>query len=241
MFPPPKFFPEISINLAEILLRQSVVRQDSVAIHFVREGVDGVENVTWGQLRLRTERVCDAMAGAGVRQGDRVAAAISNSVDAIVICLAALSIGAIFSSAAPELGSKAIFDRFVQIKPKLIFADNAYCYGGKLNDVVVRISEWASQLISVENNIVNVVVLHYCSTPVDLDTISKGISWKDFIAMASGRPLTFKMLPFTHPAFLLYSSGTVSPGPPVYISNLMPKLSRVDLQSVYYIARVSVE
>jgi acetoacetyl-CoA synthetase len=211
MFPPPKFFPGTSINLAEIILRRSVKEPDTVAIHFAREGVDAVESVTWGQLRLRVERLRDAMVSASVSQGDRVGAVISNSVDAIVICLAALSIGAIFSSAAPELGAKAIFERFVQVKPKLIFADNAYCYGGKVNNVAARISEWASQLMDMENNVVNIVVLDYCPIAVDLDTISKGIRWKDFLAKGSGRPFAFKMLPFSHPAFILYSSGTVSP------------------------------
>jgi acyl-coenzyme A synthetase/AMP-(fatty) acid ligase len=75
------------------------------------------------------------MLGEGIQEGDRVPAVISNSVDAIVICLAALSIGALYSSASPDLGSQAIVDRFVQIKPKLIFADNGFVYAGKLHNV----------------------------------------------------------------------------------------------------------
>jgi acyl-coenzyme A synthetase/AMP-(fatty) acid ligase len=86
----------------------------------------GIENVTWKQLRSRVQRVYDSMLASGVQEGDRVAAVTSNSVDAIAICLAALAIGAIYSSASPDLGTKAIVDRFKQIAPKLIFADNGF-------------------------------------------------------------------------------------------------------------------
>ena len=152
------------------------------------------------------------MVSTGVEEGDRIAAVISNSVDAIVLCLAALSLGAIFSSASPDLGTQAIVDRFSQIKPKLIFADNAFEYAGKRHDVTERIAEWSRLLEKQENNIANVVVLPYCPTNINFVEIRKGISWDAFLRRCRGRILEFKLLPFSHPAFILYSSGTVSEG-----------------------------
>lgn len=184
---------------------------NSTAIHFVREGVPEIENVTWQQLRQRVETLYSAMISAGVKEGDRIGAVISNSVDAIVICLASLAIGAIFSSASPDLGSKAIVDRFTQIRPKLIFADNAYMYDGKLHHLGQRIGEW-SHILTGDGQIDHVVIIPYCPVPFPIQNISMGISWDAFVGLGIRQMLTFNFLPFTHPAFILYSSGTVSSG-----------------------------
>jgi acetoacetyl-CoA synthetase len=179
-----------------------------VAIHFVREGKPGIENVTWSALRERTRAAYDAMINSGVQVGDKVAAVISNSVDAIVLCLATLAIGAVWSSASCELGAKAIIDRYDQIKPKLAFVDNAYIYAGKLTNLEDRISQWSPTLME-GNSSLKVVVLPYCNVETDLSRISRAITWAEFLNRGTGVSLSFRQLPFDHPGFILFSSGTV--------------------------------
>ncbi|KAM5343857.1 hypothetical protein ACJ41O_012394 [Fusarium nematophilum] len=119
--------------MAELLLRNG--KDQDVAIHFAREGKTGMEEVTWRDLRNQVRRLRDAMLNSGVRQGDVIAAVVTNSVNAIVICLAALSIGAVMSSSSPDLGRDAIVDRYGQVDPTAVFADDGYFYADILGDV----------------------------------------------------------------------------------------------------------
>lgn len=208
MFPPARFFPNDTLNLAEFLLRDG--KDNDVAINFVREGVSGIEKVTWGDLRSRTRVVRDAMVNSGVQAGDVVASVISNSIDAIVICLAALSIGALWSSASPELGVDAIVDRYAQVSPKLIFADDGYIYAGKLIKLEDRIKGWASKIDKrSDSKLSDVIIIPYCKLSVDASKICRGSSLQNFLLRGTGHELSFADLPFSHPAFILYSSGTV--------------------------------
>ncbi|KAJ0416309.1 acetoacetyl-CoA synthetase [Aspergillus carlsbadensis] len=206
LFPRPSFFPSEAFNLAELILRHR--SDDAVAIYFAREQ-QPLEKVTWQELRQRTASARSALVNSGVCTGNRVAAVISNSVDAIVLCLATLSIGAIWSSASPDLGVKAVVDRISQVKPKVVFADNGYSYGGKCISLEQRISEWSSQIAKMESGLQHVVVLPTIQGPDQLCDVYKGITWTDFVSKgSSGQPLSFKCLPFDHPAFILFSSGT---------------------------------
>ncbi|TVY88315.1 Acetoacetyl-CoA synthetase, partial [Lachnellula willkommii] len=204
LFPPPTFFPHARLNIAEYMLRNG--KNDEIAVHFVREGVAGVERVSWAKLRERTRAMRDAMVSRGVRAGDVVAAVISNSVDAMVIALAALSVGAIWSSSSCDLGTSAIVERFGQVKPKIVFADDGYIYGGKLIILQDRIKEWSHRLVG--GNLVAVVVVPYCGLDVSTDSIYCGETLDGFLARGTGRQLAFSYLPFQHPAFILFSSGT---------------------------------
>jgi acetoacetyl-CoA synthetase len=207
MYPPPRFFPTEELNVAEHILRRG--HDDAIAIHFVREGVAGVEKVSWRTLRERTRAMRDAMLSHGVGKGDVVAAVISNSVDAMVICLAALSIGAVWSSASCELGVEPIIERFSQVHPKLIFADDGYIYGGKLVKLEKTIREWSHHLGKSGSGVGAVVVVPYCKLSMDVDKISKGEYLDVFLSKGVGRGLDFDYVSFSHPAFILYSSGTV--------------------------------
>ena len=151
----------------------------------------------------------DAMISHGVEKGDVIAAVISNSVDAMVICLAALSIGAVWSSASCELGVEPIIERFSQVHPKLIFADDGYIYGGKLVNLEERIRKWSHHLGKSSSGLDVVVVVPYCKLAIDMDEISRGKSLSAFLSKGEGRALDFDYLSFSHPAFILYSSGTV--------------------------------
>lgn len=180
-----------------------------IALHFAREGVAGIEQVTWGSLRDRTERVHDALVALGVVKGDIIAGVISNSVDAIVLCLATLAIGATWSSVSPDLGSQTILDRFLQIKPKLVFADDGFVYAGRLTKLEDTIAEWSRQLSSAISTLQKVVIIPSCGLAVDLFKIPRALTWIEFLAHGSVRELAFEALPFSHRAFILFSSGTV--------------------------------
>ncbi|PTD02514.1 hypothetical protein HYE67_002964 [Fusarium culmorum] len=206
LFPPPTFFPHDRLNVAELLLRNGA--GDKVAIYFARERVSGIEQVTWGDLRERVKRIRDAMLNSGIRSGDVVAAVITNSVDAMVICLAALSIGAIWSSSSPDLGPDAIYGRYSQADPKLVFADDSYVYAGKLVKLGHRIEQWAERLGKSGTQLRNVVVIANRGVETDCSKIYRGCNYEAFLGRGSGQPLEFQLLPFSHPAFILYSSGT---------------------------------
>jgi acetoacetyl-CoA synthetase len=194
--------------LAEFLLRNG--KDSDVAIHFVREGVSGIERVTWQDLRCRVRKARDAMINSGIVSGDIVAAVISNSVNAIVLCLAALSLGAVWSSTSPDLGPDGIIDRYAQVSPKIVFADDGYVYAGKLYNLNSRIEKWSQALAQASNALKDVVIIPACN----LDTktasrISQRCTYDSFLQRGTGQDLRFDMLPFSHPAFILYSSGTV--------------------------------
>jgi acetoacetyl-CoA synthetase len=207
LFPPPRFFPLEELNVAEHILRNGM--NDAIAINFVREGAVSIEKVSWRALRARTGALRNALLSRGVQKGDVVAAVISNSVDAMVICLAALSLGAIWTSASCELGVESIIERFSQVQPKVVFADDGYIYGGKLINLEEKIREWSCSLGESVSCLKSVVVLPYCGLSVDIEQVYHGQSMKEFLHTGSGRPLEFNNVPFNHPAFILYSSGTV--------------------------------
>ncbi|KAH8703858.1 acetoacetyl-synthase [Talaromyces proteolyticus] len=206
MFPPPTFFPSEKFNIAEFILRDHT--DDQIAIYFVREGKPGIENITWSSLKKHTAEAYDAMIGSGVKAGDKVAVVMSNSVNAIFLSLATLAIGAIWSSASPDLGTKAIIDRYDQIKPKIIFTDDAYVYAGKRISLEDRIESWSRSLTEQNDQLQDVVVLPYCGVSLNISRVSRGITWEEFRRRGRGRRLSFLELPFSHPAFILFSSGT---------------------------------
>ncbi|KAL9562799.1 hypothetical protein ACKAV7_012985 [Fusarium commune] len=209
MFPPPKFFPDATLNIAELIFRG---RKDTdIAIYFSRESLSDVEKVTWASLRERVRKLRSALVNSGVVAGDVVTAVISNSVDAIVICLAALSIGALWSSTSCDMGVGGIVDRYSQIRPKIIFADQGYVYAGKIIDLSDRIRQWSSELrqrsdmlarvVVIPNPTLNSIALHQPNT----------YTLKGFLKANRGDQLLFEIVPFSHPAFILFSSGTTGP------------------------------
>lgn len=181
-----------------------------MAIHFAREGQRDIERVTWEMLRARTRAARDALLSSGVGTGDVVAAVMGNSVDAIVLCLAALSVGAVWSSSSCDLGVEGIVDRYGQAGPKVIFADDGYVYAGKVVNLGARIAEWASKIGEKVKGLGHVVVLPYCGVEVDVARVHGGCTFEEFLSRGVGREMGFAMLPFSHPGFILYSSGTVS-------------------------------
>ncbi|CAI6089103.1 unnamed protein product, partial [Clonostachys chloroleuca] len=178
-------------------------------MNVVSEGADHIRNVTWRELRDDVAKVAGAMVASGVQEGDRIAAVISNRLEAIVICLAALSIGAIWSSSSPDMGVDGVLSRLTQIRPKLVFCESEVTYNAKQRDLLPNHCQWA-KVLSRDAQLTKVVVISG-QREIPTEECHKMTTWDRFLDLDTGRPLTFKQLPFDHPGFIVYSSGTSGP------------------------------
>jgi acetoacetyl-CoA synthetase len=194
------WFPGARLNFAENLLRR---QDDSIALIF--RGEDRVASqVTFAELYAEASRLAQALRAAGVRPGDRVAAYMPNIPGTVIAMLAASSLGAVFSSCSPDFGVQGVLDRFGQIEPRILFAADGCFYGGKVIDVIDRIAEIAQRLPSVQQ----VVVVPYTQRSPDIARIPKAVDIHDWMAPYEPRTIQFEQLPFDHPLYVLYSSGT---------------------------------
>jgi len=198
--PGARWFPEARLNFAENLLRR---RDDSAALVFW--GEDKVKGrASHAELYRAVAQTAAALRALGVGRGDRVAAYLPNVPAAVVAMLAAASIGAIFSSASPDFGVQGVVDRFGQIEPKVLFACDGYWYNGKAIDCLGKVGEIAARLPSLER----VVVVPYAGGDA-IGGIARGVSLGEFLAPFAGeREIRFERLPFDHPLYIMYSSGT---------------------------------
>jgi acetoacetyl-CoA synthetase len=184
--PGARFFPGGTLNFAANCLRED---GDGAAI-VARSESGTTRTISWRELRADVAASAAAMRASGVRRGDRVAAYLPNTPQAIVAVLAAASIGAVWSSCSPDFGVQGVLDRFGQIEPTLLIAAGEYRYGGKTFDLRGKAADVAGRLPSLERTVIG-------------DT-----EWEAFIAPYRGAPLAFEPLPFNHPLYILYSSGT---------------------------------
>ncbi|KAI9197150.1 uncharacterized protein BJ171DRAFT_241045 [Polychytrium aggregatum] len=196
----PKWFLDARLNYAENIL---AYKDDHVAIIGAGEG-DTIEKITYAELHERVRVLAGALRAHGVRPGDRIAGYVPNSPQTVICMLAATSLGAIWSSASPDFGVTGILDRFSQIQPKIIFSINAVLYNGKTHDHLEKLKAVVDGLDSLEK----VVVFPFVDQPFDLSGIPKSSSLAEFLSTSDNGPLVFEQLPFDHPLFILYSSGT---------------------------------
>lgn len=196
-----RWFPEARLNFARNLLRR---RDETDALVFW--GEDKIRRrLSHGELYLAVARFAAALRAEGVQSGDRVAAVMPNMPETIVAMLAAASLGATFSSTSPDFGARGVLDRFGQIGPRVLIAVDGYYYQGKVIDCLEKLGEIARQLPSVRR----VVVVPYVQAQNDLKRIRAAMSHEDFIAPHAGETaIPFEQLPFDHPLFVMYSSGT---------------------------------
>ncbi|KAH0848652.1 hypothetical protein FOPE_02580 [Fonsecaea pedrosoi] len=205
--PPPIWFPEVKLNFTEILLADRDPQR--VVLHTCTEGGNDVQDVTWGQLIAQVTRMADAMKSSGVVQGDRVAGVLSNRLETVVACLATLSMGAIWSTSSPDMGVEGVLDRVRQIRPKLLLVESDVLYNERILDQREKNRAYAKSML-VTPEFTNIVVIPR-SQQVHEDPDLKLVSLDTFLKRAKGRPLDFKRLPFAHPGFIVYSSGTTGP------------------------------
>ncbi len=197
--PGARWYPHVRLNFAQNLLRH---KDDRIAITFRNEWGHKRE-LTYAQLHVEVGRVAHALREAGVGIGDRVAGFMPNIPETIIAMLATTSIGAVWSSCSPDFGINGVVDRFGQIEPKVLFTADMYGYGGKRFDCLEKIRGVMDRMPSVER----VVVVPYSGEPLQLDGLRNATSLADF-AGDGDHPLKFEMLPFDHPVYVMYSSGT---------------------------------
>ena len=198
--PGARWFPEARLNFAENLLRH---RDDREAL--VSWNENGRHRVlTYSELHEETARLAAALRQAGVRKDDRVAGFMPNLAETVVAMLAATSIGAVWSSCSPDFGLQGVLDRFGQIQPKVIFTAAGYQYNGRTFDSLEKVSKVAGHIPSIEK----IVVVPYVVAEPDLAALSGAVSYDEFLAQGPAQPLAFASLPFDHPVYIMYSSGT---------------------------------
>jgi acetoacetyl-CoA synthetase len=198
--PGAQWFPDARLNFAENLLR----RRDR-ADAMVFWGEDKVQRrLSHEQVYLAVSRLAQALRAAGVTEGDRVAAYMPNLPETMIAMLAAASIGAVWSSCSPDFGVQGVLDRFGQIEPKILIAADGYWYNGKAIDTLDKVAEIAHRLPSLQG----VVVVPYLAESPDISRVAKAERLSDFIAAYRARDIDFAQLPFDHPLYIMYSSGT---------------------------------
>ena len=205
IMPGARWFPGTRVNFTRYLL--GVGRSDDVAVwHFSEAREDG--QLTWGELRERVSNVAAALRQAGVKPGDRVAAYLPNTPEAVVAMLATTGIGAVWSSCSPDFGVNSALDRFQQIEPKVLFVVDGYKYGGKPFDRRDAVAKMLKSLACVEQ----VVYLPHLF-PDDHSRPPGAVLWSEVVAPRAGADGdSFESsLPFDHPLWVVYSSGTTGP------------------------------
>jgi acetoacetyl-CoA synthetase len=197
--PGTKWFAGAELNYAEHLFRGRT-GSDTAILHAseLRE----LGELSWDELRDQVASTAAGLRELGVAKGDRVVAYLPNISEAVIAFLATASIGAVWSSCSPDFGARSVVDRFAQIEPKVLFAVDGYRYGGKdfdRREVVAGLQQEMPTLVKT-------VVLPYLDPEPDLSPLSDAISWDEL--KQDGAELVFEPVPFDHPLWVLYSSGT---------------------------------
>ncbi|HHY66142.1 MAG TPA: acetoacetate--CoA ligase [Alicyclobacillus sp.] len=197
--PGAQWFPGAELNYAEHALRHD--SDERPAILFQSE-VRPFESVSWKQLKEHVASVAAALRNMGVQRGDRVVAYLPNMPEAVIAMLASASIGAVWSSCSPDFGSVSVIDRFRQIEPKVLFAIDGYRYSGKAFDRRPVIQELQQALPTLSHT----VLVPYLNPESGVEGLANALLWQDILGQSS--TLQFEQVPFDHPLWVLYSSGT---------------------------------
>jgi len=200
LMPGARWFPDTQINYAENVLHS---RPDDTEVMVFRAEDGSGRRLSYSDLCSQVSRVAAALSANGIRKGDRVAAYLPNIPETVIIMLGAASLGAVFSSASPDFGVKGLLDRFGQIQPKILFATDGYYYNGKSHDCLPKVLEVRKHLPGLQK----VVIVPFLGENHRGET-SVDETWESFLADYSPRPIYFEPLPFDHPLYILFSSGT---------------------------------
>ncbi|WP_420812969.1 acetoacetate--CoA ligase [Peribacillus acanthi] len=200
--PGTKWFQGASLNFVENVFSND--QGEKTAIYFRSERVLKKE-ISWKELKEKVSSVANSLKKMGVKPGDRVAAYMPNIPETVIAFLATASIGAIWSSCSPDFGARSVIDRFKQIEPVVLFAVAGYQYNGKVFDKTSVISELQKELSTLKHT----VVVPY----VDLGVIDAVISWEELIKEPT--EISYETVPFEHPLWIVYSSGTTGMPKPI--------------------------
>ncbi len=201
--PGARWFEGARLNYAENLLLGH--EPDQIALLHASEARP-LRELRWGELREAVARVAGGLRSLGVQPGDRVVAYMPNIPETLIAFLATSSLGAIWSSAAPEFGARSVVDRFAQVQPKVLLVVDGYRYGGRDFDRTEAVRSVLAELPTVTST----VLLPYADPAADAGAlgIAGAIDWGELEARGEGADLQFEQVPFDHPLWVLYSSGT---------------------------------
>ena len=196
--PGAKWFPGARVNYAQHAFRGKA--DDALAIIADAELRERRE-ITWGELRAEVAAIAGGLRSLGVGPGDRVVAYLPNLPETIAAFLAVASLGAVWSSCSPDFGARSVVDRFAQIEPKVLLAVDGYGYGGRSFDRMETVRALEAEMPTLERT----VVLPYLTGE---KPAGDHLDWEDLLAAGAGQELRFEPVPFDHPLWVLYSSGT---------------------------------
>ncbi len=199
-FPGAKWFPGARLNFAENLLRY---RDDHLALIF-RGETNKQSRMTYAQLYDAAARLAHSLSGLGVTAGDHVVGYMPNLPETVIAMLATTAIGAVWSSCATDIGPAAALERLGQVEPKVLFTADGYFFKGRTFDTLPHAAEVARGMASLRK----VVVVSYTDQRADLSDIPQAAYWEDFLSPIPGLPIDFTQLPFDHPLYIMFSSGT---------------------------------
>ncbi|TVQ10032.1 MAG: acetoacetate--CoA ligase [Balneolaceae bacterium] len=209
VMPGARWFAGSQLNFAEHLFREAVEHEPAIIF---RSETEPLREVSWEEFRHQTARLALALRGIGVKPGDRVAAYIPNIPEAIFAFAATASIGAVWSGCSPDFGTDSVIDRFSQIEPVVLISVDGYHYGGKSHNRIDRLAKLQNALPTVRKTI----LLPYLADEPDISSLpgaANTVNWHD---LPPGRvDLTFTPVPFDHPLWILYSSGTTGLPKPI--------------------------
>jgi acetoacetyl-CoA synthetase len=200
LMPGCKWFEGARLNFAENLLRW---RDDRTALIFKGES-RVARRITYRELYRQVAGLSAAMRQAGLKAGDRVAGFMPNMIETVAAMLAATSLGAIWSSCSPDFGVPGALDRFGQIEPRLLFTADGYLYTGKEFDSLAKVRQLVREIPSIEK----VVVVPYLREHSNLNGLPAAEYFPAFAASEAAHEIAFAQLPFDHPVYIMYSSGT---------------------------------
>jgi acetoacetyl-CoA synthetase len=200
IMPGSRWFEGSRLNFAENLLRY---RDEHTALIFVGERQEE-RRMTYRELYKEVARLSRSLKESGLKKGDRVAGYLPNMPETVVAMLAATSLGAIWSSCSPDFGVQGALDRFGQIAPRILFTTDGYFYNGKIFNTMPKVHSIVEQIPSLEK----VVVVPYAKIDDALQGLPGSVHYEDYLGSSEAPAIIFEQLPFDHPVYIMYSSGT---------------------------------
>ncbi len=197
--PGSRWFAEAKLNFTENLLRKN---DESIAIISRGEGKPD-RTISYSELHSEVNRLARAYRELGIEPGDRIVAYLPNIPETVICVLAAAACGAVWSSCSPDFGAQGVIDRFGQVNPKILISVDGYTYSGKKFDISGKLKEIVENLPTLEK----LILVPYLDAPTS-HSLKGAVTLEEFVANCSTDPIEYPQLPFNHPLYILYSSGT---------------------------------